>query len=294
VGTVTGGIIAFAFLSVVHEHVIIGTLAVVCMILGFTFTAINYRVGATFVTVYVIFIYALLTPDISNVIQYRILDTVIASALTFVGNYFFWPSWEFMNLPVFIKKSIEANRNYLAEISSYYNQKGSVTTGYRLSRKNAFVELGNLMSSYQRMAQEPKSKQKHQQQVYKLAVLNHTLLSSIASLGTYIQSHKTYKASEAFNVVVTAVTRNLDRAMALLNLEIQAEEAHLAENEELATRFTELKNIRARELREIHLDDDAEFQLRMEEAHLVIEQLIWLNNISEKILKATRNLNLSK
>ncbi|MES2485332.1 MAG: FUSC family membrane protein [Bacteroidota bacterium] len=294
VGTIAGGIIAFGILSFVNQHIIIGTLAVVCMILGFTFTATNYRIGATFVTMYVIFIYGMLTPNIADVLQFRILDTAIGAVLTFVGNYFFWPSWEFMNLPVFIKKSIEANRNYLAEITAYYNQKGSVTTGYRLARKSAFVELGNLMSSYQRMAQEPKSKQKQQQQVYKLAVLNHTLLSSLASLGTYIQSHKTYKASEAFNVVVTAVTKNLERAIALLSLEIQAEEAYQAQDEELATRFTELKNIRARELREIHLDDEEEFRLHMEEAHLVIEQLIWLNNVSEKILKATRTINLSK
>jgi len=294
VGTITGGIIAFAFLSVVHQPVIIGTIAIVCMLLGFTFTAINYRVGATFVTVYVIFLYALLTPDISNVIQFRIIDTAVGALLAFVGNYFLWPSWEFMNLPVFIKKSIEANRDYLAEISQYYNQKGSVTTGYRLARKNAFIELGNLMSSYQRMAQEPKSKQKQQQQVYKLAVLNHTLLSSLASLGTYTQSHKTYKASEAFNVVVNTVIRNLDQAITLLNMEVQAQEAIEAQNEELAMRFTELKNIRARELREIHVTDEEEFNLKMEEAHLVIEQLVWLNSISEKIVKATKQLELGK
>ena len=294
VGTITGGIIAFAFLSFVHQPVIIGTLTIVCMLLGFTFTAINYRIGATFVTIYVIFVYALLTPDISNVIQFRIIDTAVGAVLAFVGNYFFWPSWEFMNLPVFIKKSIEANRDYLAEISQYYNQKGTVTTGYRLARKNAFVELGNLMSSYQRMVQEPKSKQKQQQQVYKLAVLNHTLLSSLASLGTYTQSHKTYTASEAFNVVVNTVIRNLDQAITLLNMEVQAQEAMEAQNEELAMRFTELKNIRARELREIHVTDEEEFNLKMEEAHLVIEQLVWLNSLSEKILKATKQLELGK
>jgi hypothetical protein len=56
------------------------------------------------------------------------------------------------------------------------------------------------MASFQRMLQEPKSKHKLAQ-VYKLTVLNHTLLSSAASLGTYIQSHKTSEASEAFNAV---------------------------------------------------------------------------------------------
>jgi len=294
IGTITGCIIAFAILSVVHHPVIIGTLIIACMLLGFTFTAINYRIGATFVTMYVIFLYGLITPDINNVLQYRIIDTVVGSALAFIGNYLFWPSWEFMNLPVFIKKSIEANRNYLAEISEYYNHKGNVTTPYRLARKNAFVELGNLMSSYQRMAQEPKSKQKQQQQLYKLAVLNHTLLSSLASLGTYIQSHKTYKASEAFNVVVKTVIRNLDNAIALLSMSVQAEQAQQANNEELAMRFTELKNIRARELREIHVTDEEEFKLKMEEAHLIIEQLVWLNSLSERIVKATRMLELGK
>ncbi|ALM48307.1 hypothetical protein AMR72_04975 [Flavobacterium psychrophilum] len=292
IGTITGGIVAFAFLSFVHQPVIIGTLAIVCMLLGFTFTAINYRIGATFVTIYVVFLYALLTPDIADVIQYRILDTTVGSGIAFIANYFLWPSWEFLNMPAFIKKSIEANRNYLTEISLYYNQKGNVTTSYKLARKNAFVELGNLMSSYQRMAQEPKSKQKQQNQMYKLAVLNHTLLSSLASLGTYTQSHKTYKASEAFNVVVATVIKNLDHAIALLNMQVQAEEAQQANNEELAIRFTELKNIRARELKEAHITDEEEFRLKMEEAHLIIEQLVWLGGISEKIVKAARTLDL--
>lgn len=292
VGTITGGVIAFAFLSFVNHTVIIGTLAIVCMILGFAFTATNYRIGATFVTIYVVFVYAMLNPNFADVVQYRIVDTAVGALLAFLANYFLWPAWEFVSLPGFIKKSIEANRNYLEEISRYYNHKGTVTTSYRLARKNAFIELGNLMSSYQRMAQEPKSKQKQQQQFYKLAVLNHTLLSSLASLGTYIQSHKTYKASEAFNVVVNTVIRNLDHAISLLSMEIQAGEAQQSQNEELAMRFTELKNIRARELREEHLTEEEEFRLKMEEAHLVIEQLVWLNSLSEKIVKATRQLEI--
>jgi hypothetical protein len=48
--------------------------------------------------------------------------------------------------------------------------------------------------------------------VYKLAVLNHSLLSSLASLGTYIQSHKT-TTSEAFNVVVDTAIKKLDNAI---------------------------------------------------------------------------------
>lgn len=294
IGTVTGGIIAFTFLSFVSHSVIIGTLSIVCMILGFAFTTVNYRIGATFVTIYVVFIYGLLSPNITDVIQYRIIDTVVGAVLAFGASYFFWPSWEFISQPAFIKKSIEANRDYLNEISLLYNKKSEVTTSYRLARKNAFIEIGNLMSSYQRMIQEPKSKQKQVQQVYKLAVLNHTLLSSLASLGTYIQSHKTSTASAAFNAVVDTVIKNLDHAIGLLNTGLPAETRSIIGPDELAMRFTELKNIRARELREVHISNEEELKLRMQEAQLVIEQLVWLHSISEKIVKAAKQLELTK
>ncbi|MFC6097860.1 FUSC family membrane protein [Flavobacterium qiangtangense] len=294
IGTVAGGLIAFALLLVITDPVIKATMAISCMILGFTFTSINYKVGATFVTIYVVFVYGIMTPNINDVIQYRILDTIVGAGLAFLANYFFWPSWEFMSQPIYIKKSIEANRDYLSEISIFYNNKGETTPSYRLARKNAFIEIGNLMASFQRMSQEPKSKQKQIQQVYKLAVLNHTLLSSLASLGTYVQTHKTYKASEAFNVVVQTVIKNLNFAITFANLEVSEQMANSENNEDLAMRFTELKNIRAKELKEAHLSDDDEFQLKMQEAQLVIEQLVWLTNLSESIVKASKQLSQTK
>lgn len=294
IGTVAGGLIAFAVLLFVQNHIIIGALAITAMILGFTFTSINYKIGATFVTIYVVFVYGIITPNINDVIQYRILDTVVGAGLAFLANYFFWPSWEFMSQPIYIKKSIEANRDYLNEISLFYNNKGDVTTSYRIARKNAFIEIGNLMASFQRMTQEPKSKQKQVQQVYKLAVLNHTLLSSLASLGTYIQTHKTSKASEAFNVVVQTVIKNLNYAITFADLEITEKMANSDTNEDLAMRFTELKNMRAKELKEAHLSEDDEFQLKMQEAQLVIEQLVWLTNLSESIVKASKQLHQTK
>jgi hypothetical protein len=139
------------------------------------------------------------------------------------------------------------------------------------------------------MVQEPKSKQKQLPLVYKLAVLNHTLLSSSASLGTYIQSHKTTSASEAFNVVVDTVIKNLDDAISLLK-ETPLDLNNAITKNDLALRFTELKNIRSRELKEGNpIDEDAYLQ-KMQEAQLVIEQLIWLTNLSENIVKNTQLL----
>jgi uncharacterized membrane protein (TIGR01666 family) len=288
-GTILGGFIAFGILSFVHDSTILGGLAIIAMLFGFSFTPTNYKVGATFVTIYVIFIYGILTPNIEDVIQYRVLDTFVGALLSFLANYFLWPSWEFVKIPVYLEKSIEANRNYLKQISLFYNKKGEVPTSYRLARKHAFIEVGNLMASFQRMLQEPKSKQSKLAQVYKLTVLNHTLLSSAASLGTYIQSHKTSAASEAFNVVVDKVIKNLKDAITLLKEDGIESKADIV-SEDLSKRFIELNKIRAKELKEENAIDEDAFQLKMQEAQLVIEQLIWLTNLSENIVKTTRVL----
>lgn len=287
-GTILGGLIAFGIISFVQNPYAISTFAVIAMLLGFTFTQTNYKVGATFVTIYVVFIYAMLTPNVRDVVQFRIMDTLVGAILAFAANYLLWPSWEFLNVRVFLKKSIKANYHYLKEISRFYNEKGEVTTSYKIARKFAFIEIGNLMNSFQRMTQEPKSKQKQLPQLYKLVDLNYSLVSSSASLGTYIQTHKTTKASEAFNVVVDTVLKNLNAAMDVLNT---SSKKHLQPYKkiDLEVRFMELKNIRIKEIREKSSSEE-EFQLKMQEAQLVIEQLIWLSNLSESVLKASRKL----
>jgi uncharacterized membrane protein YccC len=158
-----------------------------------------------------------------------------------------------------------------------------------LARKNAFIEIGNLMASFQRMSQEPKSKQKNIVLLYKLTELNHSLLSSVASLGTYIQSHTTTPSSKAFTIVVEKVLKNLEDAISFLKEEA-IKDTNKISKEELANRFIELKNIRKNELKEGDPIDEEAFNLKMQEAQLVIEQLIWLTNLSGSITKNSEKL----
>jgi uncharacterized membrane protein (TIGR01666 family) len=292
-GTILGAFIAFGILFLVHDSTIIGGLAIIALLFGFSFTPTNYKVGATFITIYVIFIYGILAPDIDNLIQYRVVDTLVGALLSFLANYFLWPSWEFVKIPVYLEKSIEANRNYLKQISLFYNKKGTVSAPYRLARKYAFIEIGNLMASFQRMLQEPKSKQSKLAQVYKLTVLNHTLLSSAASLGTYIQSHKTSEASEAFNAVFNKVIKNLDSAITILKEGDVVPETNPI-NDDLSNRFVELNKIRAHELKGEDITGQEEIELKKQETQLVIEQLIWLTSLSENIVKTTKVLIKTK
>lgn len=288
IGTVAGGLTGYLILQFTGDENWLASIAIVSMLLGFAFTSINYKIGAGFVTVYVILLYGILVPGNEKVVEYRIVDTLVGAALAFTANHFLWPSWEFLNIRTYIRKSVEANRGYLSEIAKYYITKGEAPPSYRTSRRMAFVEIGNLMSSFQRMAQEPKSKQGQLQPLYKLVELNHSLLSASASLGTYIQTHHTTKATEAFHVVMQTIIRNLEAAVGILQQDGHLTHALPAENIEL--RFTELRNMRIRELTASGREEN---ELLLQENQLVVEQLVWLVSLSESIVKAVKKIEAS-
>ncbi|HQK39057.1 MAG TPA: FUSC family membrane protein [Flavobacterium alvei] len=290
IGTLIGGVLGFAVLTFEPSTPILATLTILFLILGLTFNPSNYKIGTSFITLHVIFIFAILNPSDGNIILYRVLDTFVGAILAILANHFLWPYWESLNTNENIKNSIEANKNYLKQISILYNNKQGINQEYRLARNQAFIEIGNMMASFQRMLQEPKSRQDKLQQVYKFTVINNALLSSAASLGTYTQSHKTTKASEAFNVVFDKIIKNLDAAISLLKEENQPNEIDAPIDDTFNNSFIELKNIREKELRQGDVINSQEFKLKMQEAQLVIEQLVWLTNLSENILKTTKNL----
>ncbi|WP_163411197.1 FUSC family protein [Flavobacterium ajazii] len=287
-GTILGGLLAFGIVSLIQNHVLLSIFSIICMLLGISFAQANYKISATFVTMYVVFIYGILVPNVVEVIQFRILDSLVGAILAFLANQFLWPAWEFINTPIHIENSIRANRTYLKEIADFYNKKGEIPTSYRLARKNVFIEIGNLMTSFQRMMQEPKSKQKTLPLVNKLVVLNHSLLSALASLSTYIQSHQTTSASESFNYIIKTILLNLDHSILVLKNEAILTDTFF-DKEDVTLQFEELKR---KNFTRLATDEDLDKETRqskMQEAQMVIEQLIWMSNLAEKILKITKD-----
>ena len=288
IGTLIGAIIGFAILSIEPSRSILIVLTIVFMIMGLTYNPSNYKIGSAYITVYVIFLFAVLHPSDGNIIMYRVLDTLVGAILAILANHFFWPYWESLNTNENIKNSIEANRNYLLQISILYNEKKGITENYRWARNQSFIEIGNLMASFQRTLQEPKSKQVYLQQVYKFSVINNAMLSAAASLGTFIQSHKTTKASASFNTVFDKIIKNLDQSILLLQDENI--DTAIEMDDQTNESFNELKKIREKELSEGADTNSESFMNKMREAQLVLEQLIWLTNLSENILKTTKSL----
>ncbi|WP_235817919.1 FUSC family protein [Formosa haliotis] len=291
IGTLVGAAFAIAIIMLTTNPVVYAVLAIFSLILAFSLIQQNYRVGAAFITTYIIFVYALMDPNAMSVIKYRVIDTLIGALLSLSATYFLWPNWEYRNLNEVIESVIKNNTIYLLATQKLYHDKNTNKLNYKVHRKEAFLAIGNLNAAFQRMTQDPKSKQRELDLIYKIVTLNHTFLSAIASLGSFIQHHNTTDASKPFDVIINHIKNNLDYTLALLNheefkpLNIEAEITEAENN--LLFNFQKLSRKRNKEIEKGKTKIDKNLLNDLQEAHLIYNQLTWLKGLSENLKKST-------
>ena len=293
VGTLIGGAIAIAIVFITQNTTVYAILGILSLTLAFSLIQRNYTTAAIFITLSIIFIYALLQPEVLNVIQFRILDTLIGAGLAALGNLILWPKWELQNLNNVVAASINANLRYLQEIDDYYHRKEDLPLSYKLARKKAFLDNGELSGAFQRMTQEPKSKQKKMSLIYEIVGLNHTFLSALASLGTYIRNHPTTQPSSDFETYTETIEFNLKNAVKVLEkkmTENRIQDETTAAGKSLHKKFDDLAAERDLEIKAGKLKIDDHTRFKLQEAHLVTGQLEWLLNISEKLQVNSKRL----
>lgn len=294
VGTLIGGALAVGLVFLTQNTTVYAVLGLLSLTLAFSMIQRNYTTAAIFITLSIVFIYALMQPEILKVIKFRVLDTLVGASLAALANFFFWPKWEREKLPETIAESIEANLEYFQEISTYYQKKGKLPTSYKLSRKKAFLKIGDLTGAFQRMAQEPKSKQQQLENLYRLVSLNQTFLSALASLGTYIRTHPTTEASSEFMEFAEMTRQNLQNSLSSLKkseVKTTSENEFSYPEENLQSKYDELVTLRNREIDEGKIGIDENIRERIQEAHLVTRQLKWLKELSLSILKNCNKLS---
>ena len=288
IGTLIGGTFALGLIFLVTNPYAYGAMGVVSLIIALAMVQRNYRTSAAFITLSVVFIYAILTPDVLSVVQFRILDTLVGAGLSYLSMLTLWPSWEYVEMRESVEKSVNAIKAFLTSIETYYIQKGDVPTSYKIARKDAFLETSNLSSAFQRMTQEPKSKQREMDKIYELVVLNHTFLASLASLSTYIQHHGTTEASEEFKAATNAIKQNLEQVLNSLKGEKQD---IYNPNGKTITVFSKQLSISDLLHDNPPIPMDIGVQRNLQEAHLVWGQLEWLFSISDKMVQLTIKMN---
>ncbi|MCD8739628.1 FUSC family protein [Mucilaginibacter roseus] len=267
IGTIVGGLIGVLILGLISNNNVLFGIMIVLMIGTYSFTRLNYIVSVIFMTPFVLIMLKFIGIGGYDVVQERIVDTVIGSLIAFLASHFIFPSWEFEQIKENLRDVIHANANYLAKIGYSIAGNNLDVTDYKLARKDVFVQSANLSAAFQRMTSEPKSKQVKIKDVHKFVVLNHILSSYIATIAAGIVGKPARRANPS-------ALRSVKKSIALLN------DASL----KLFGASTEFKV-------EKHLtEDSAETTAPNADDNLLKEQLDFINKICSDIIKITDSI----
>ena len=289
VGTFVGAVLALVLVYLIQDTTVFGILAGLTLVLALSLVQLNYGIFAAFITLHIVFMYAMYSPDVMHVIQFRIVDTLVGGGLAILANLFLFPSWEFMTVQDSVLETLSANSAYLKKIEETYTTRTTKVNEYKLSRKYSFLAMGDLNAAFQRMTQEPKSKQKYFSNIYDIVVLTNTFLSSLTSLGTFIRSHRTVVVSDSVSVFFENIIDNLANAQ---NLILGQELVHVhaaAEIEEAKTslekRYKKLSKKYDTILLKGNEEEVSEVSLKIQETKLVLEQLSYLFSLSKNLVQ---------
>lgn len=295
-GTLIGAALATVIILLTQNIYVYAGIAIISLPLAFSLVQLNFRNSAVFITLHVVFLFAIFEPNILSVIKFRIIDTVIGATVSFLATYFIWPSWQFQLIHEYFSKAIVSNQAFMKEIAGFYHAKGEVSTNYKLSRKEAFLSVAELNSAFQRLNQDPKSKQIELSTIYELTVFNNTFLSSLTSLGAYFRNNRTSQPTPEFDVFISNICINLTKAVRVLNGEEEVEIKAKTSVHEAGAIFDEnFSKLSDKRDAEIALGEEfsAHTGSQLKETLLVSEQLKWLFKLSEKLVDSSKKYKSS-
>ncbi|MFK8301678.1 FUSC family membrane protein [Capnocytophaga stomatis] len=287
-GTILGGVIAFAVIFLFPYPNLYLYFGVLCMPMAFGLMQENYMYASIFITITAIFMFALISPDVYSVIHARLLDTAIGVGLAFVANYLLFPSWESRTYQDVVQKSIQANVDYLKQVKIIFNENQGITNTYKVSRKEAFLALSNLNAAFQRMLQEPKSKQNDNTSIYEIIVIQQSFLASVASLGVRLKSKQVTFPKEIFNETIDSLISLLKRTLLLFTDNFSEE---LKENDfSLEKLNQEMQKIVEQQQNSSQYSTDSLPVISMRETHLYWEQFNYLFGLVKNLEQAIKQM----
>ncbi len=289
IGTVIGATVAVLIILITKNPVVYGGLSILSLMFAFSLIQQSYKVGAAFVTMQVVFIYSILQPNALEVVGYRVLDTIIGALLAVVANYLLWPLWEYRNLNEEILSSIKADINYLRTIKKLYNSEHVKEIDYRLPRKAAFLAKSDLNAAFQRMTQDPKSKQNEFQLIFEIVTINHTIVAALASLGNFLRKHKKLGFKDQFVVYVNYIENTLTTAANVLGktkkLQTDKMEELASAHDTLLGNYVDISHQRNKEIKSGQMEIQPKMLSDLQEAHLLYNQLVWLKKLADDLKK---------
>ncbi|MET0466389.1 MAG: FUSC family membrane protein [Chitinophagaceae bacterium] len=186
VGTVIGAAIAGGILFFVKNNTAILVLLALSMIGGYSFMRWKYLPSVVMITMYLLFMFHILEPnDFSEVVQERIVDTLIGCIVGFIASYLLPPIWEREQIGELMRYLVSDIIQYFESVAYAFTGAAYDQQASKEKRKAAWVSLANVTDAFNRMLSEPKSKRRDYKEFHRFVVSSHMLVSHFATLTYY-------------------------------------------------------------------------------------------------------------
>lgn len=175
----------------------------------FSYVRTNYALGVVFITLFVMFVFALLTGNGLAILPARIGETLLGCVLSALTISFIFPDWQFQRFPSLVQQVLSHSERYFKQISHQYQYGRSENLNYRLTRCKVFEADAALTSAWQSMLFEPNSKQKLTREVYALVNRCDALVSYIAALASHRHKIDSFKDSALLHDLVNTTLQQI-------------------------------------------------------------------------------------
>lgn len=192
IGTLAGIVTGIFILYFIHNNTVLLIFMICFMAASYMFMRTNYFLSVLFMTPELIIFFHFLYPgSITDLMQDRIIDTAIGSVIAFLASLFLVPAWERHSIRAYMTEMLQANEKYYKAIASQFVPDAVTgTVAIKKARRNVLIVLANLSDAFTRMLSEPKRHRQGIKNVHKFVSINHTLISHLATLSYYLQTHK--------------------------------------------------------------------------------------------------------
>ncbi len=267
-GTLIGALMSIIILHYITNDYLLGGIVFLSILLGFWYTSIDYKIGVTFITIYILVITGMLSKDADISVFYRVVNTLTGAAIAFVASNLLWPTWEYSSIKTNLTQSLKSTINYINAFKEQYADKKGSESNLQMSRQNAYIAVGNLMACYQRLIQEPKSKQKNKTELYDIALLNQSTVGAITSLSSFLEINQD-KTQPNFDLLKIAIQNIENTITNISNKNNGSKSTNVILSPTLDTNNPKT--------------DSEDYQI-------IIKQLTWINSLTNKIEEESRNI----
>ena len=208
-GTLAGILLGYPVLLLVDNSWIQILFMISSAFFFFNYLRTNYALAVIFITLFVMFVFNILTGTGIDILPARILETLLGCLLSVLAISFIFPDWQFQRFPLLVKDLLTLSNRYFNVVSQQYQFGRSENLNYRLTRFQTFQADAKLTCAWQSMLFEPTSKQKLNREVYALVNRCDALVSYIAALASHRHKMDDFENNIALQGLINATAKQI-------------------------------------------------------------------------------------